>query len=349
MAVLTHRADVVPVVLETHPNADSLSIVRIYNFQVLVKTEDWLNRKVGVYIQPDSMVDVTRPEFSFLKKDENDVKPQRIKVKRLRGVVSMGLLVPAPEGVEIGTDVAEMLGVGHYEPITEEERTEGRGPSASAEPLTVNIWAPKYDIESMYRYAEAFEPGENVHATEKLHGENARYFWDGERMWAGTRKEWKKPGMGGVWKVMQTHGWIESFCRDNPLHILHGELFGWVQKLRYGATAEQYFMRAFDVLNGTEFWNVKKFNEVLYPIHRVPDLGVHRYDFHELQKLAEGNTLIKCAGNTNPPSRKDQNVPIANMREGIVVRPVEERQHVSLGRVIAKFVSNKYLEEMDDR
>ena len=36
-----HRVEVVPVVLEQHPNADKLSIVKVRGWQCVVATSDW--------------------------------------------------------------------------------------------------------------------------------------------------------------------------------------------------------------------------------------------------------------------------------------------------------------------
>lgn len=103
----THRVEVVPVVLEPHPNADTLSVVHVWNYTVVVRTEDWLGKDRGAYIPPDSVV--PRNEmFAFLG------EKTRIGAKRLRGILSYGLLVPAPDGAQIGEDVAERIGVTHY-------------------------------------------------------------------------------------------------------------------------------------------------------------------------------------------------------------------------------------------
>src|SRR3990170_4514689 len=105
----THVAEVVSVVLEAHPNADALSIVRVHSaYTVVVRTQDWVGVDKGVYIVPDSVVPDSEG-FSFLN------GKRRIKVKRLRGIISQGLLVPAPEGSNIGDDVSELIGISHYE------------------------------------------------------------------------------------------------------------------------------------------------------------------------------------------------------------------------------------------
>src|SRR5579863_4692603 len=66
MGVDTHKVEIVPVVLEKHPNADKLSVVRVYNFTVCVNTADWLGVEKAAYVQPDSVMPDT-PEYRFLK------------------------------------------------------------------------------------------------------------------------------------------------------------------------------------------------------------------------------------------------------------------------------------------
>ena len=71
-----HSCDVVQVKLEEHPNADSLSIVRVGGYQCIVRTEDWKDGDLAVYVPPDSVVPDTEA-FAFL----GDHK--RIKVRKL--------------------------------------------------------------------------------------------------------------------------------------------------------------------------------------------------------------------------------------------------------------------------
>src|SRR3990167_2192296 len=111
MADSTHKVEIVPIKLEPHPNADKLSLVKIHGYTCVVNTNDWAGKDEAAYVCPDSLVDTKRPEFAFLGD-----RP-RITVRRFRGIFSQGLLVPAPEGSQIGDDVAEQLGVTKYEPI----------------------------------------------------------------------------------------------------------------------------------------------------------------------------------------------------------------------------------------
>ena len=389
MGVDTHKVEIVPVEMEKHPDADSLSIVRVYNFTCVVRTEDWKGVTKAAYVQPDSVLP-DKPEFRYMKetsklrqerqelwdklqpdhesdlarddynqkiaaleaKIDANTKYLRVAVKKLRGVISMGMLLPCPEGAEIGDDVAELLGVTHYEPPTMDEIEGGRkhaGDDVASPPS--GVYAPMYDVESVYKYANLFESGELVYVSEKLDGQNARFVASVgsnesyvERsesgrvqtctnvdMHAGSRKEWKKKeGGSNWWRVQDQNPWIPRWCFDNQEQVLYGENFGWVGELKYGSKQGQLWFRAFDILNGSEWMDAEPFRAALHPDVRVPDLGIMPFDFEKLQKLADGPSLILGAN---------------HMREGIVIKPLKERRHYKLGRVMVKMVSNAYLEK----
>jgi RNA ligase (TIGR02306 family) len=184
----THKVEVVEVKLEPHDNADTLSIVRVDNYVVCVRSSDWSDGDLGAYIPPDSLVPLDHPSFAFLQVDEGKTQ-HRVKAKRLRGVMSMGLLVPAPEGSQIGEDVAEILGVEHYEPKVSQQVTMGL---AEKDPTGREI--PKYDVDTAYKYAKRLlTEGEPLWISEKIHGANSRFIWTQGRMWCGSQKQWKSP------------------------------------------------------------------------------------------------------------------------------------------------------------
>jgi len=321
MAEQTHKVEVVRVQIEPHPNADRLDVARIFGFTCCVAKGSFTDGQLAAYIQPDSVIDSTRPEFQFLAGHE------RIKVKRLRGVVSMGVLMPAPESAAEGDDLAEYFGVTHYEPPIPGERI------GEVEGGPVGIYAPKYDVESMYRYKRLFVDGEDVIATEKIHGANSRFVFapDEGRMYCGSRGEWKAPNPADMWwKVLSENLWIEEFCRANPGDVLYGETFGNVQSLKYGAKPGEIFFRAFDVLHNGVWreWNDWATERIDWDV--VPVVYRGPFDFDKLVALSDGPSLIPTAD---------------HMREGIVVRPVPERVDPHQGRVHLKLVSNSYLEK----
>jgi len=178
----THSCDVVKVVLEEHPNADSLSIVRVGGYQCVVRTEEWKDDDLAVYIPPDSLVPTNNPQFAFLQK--KDRSQERVRAIKLRGVWSQGLLVHAPGDAQEGQDLMEELGVKHYEPPL--PMSTG-GDNESAPPGHY----PKYDVENFNRYNTVIKKGANVVITEKIHGANARYKWHDGRIYCGSRTNWK--------------------------------------------------------------------------------------------------------------------------------------------------------------
>ena len=321
MAVGTHKVEVVRISIEAHPNADRLDVARIFGFTCCVEKGSFVDGQLAAYIQPDSVVDSTRPEFEFLAGHE------RIRVKRLRGVVSMGLLLPAPDGVREGDDLADHFGVSHYEPPIPGERC------GEVEGGPVGTYAPKYDVESMYRHRRLFEPGEPVVATEKIHGANSRYVFapNENRMYCGSRGEWKAPNQQDIWwKALAGNPLIEEFCRQFPGEVLYGEVFGSVQSLKYGAGSGEVFFRSFDVLRNGVWREWDDWTRYLPSAMVVPVIFKGSFDFDTLVKLSDGSSTIPGAN---------------HCREGIVVRPIPERNHEHFGRVHLKLVGNTYLEK----
>lgn len=195
----SHRVDVVPVVLETHPDADTLSIVRVGGYSCVVKTEDWAGVEKAGYLQPDSMVDVSRPEFAFLAPRANAEGWATIRAMRLRGVASFGCLFPVADGFEVGDEVSDFYGVRHYEPPVSLSQGGGAGGGKGKGPAPVvededgpPVHAPKYDLDPLRRKPHVIPAGTPVLVHEKLDGANARYLWDGERFWCGSRTNWKR-------------------------------------------------------------------------------------------------------------------------------------------------------------
>ncbi len=83
-------------------------------------------------------------------------------------------------------------------------------------------------------------------------------------------------------------------------------------------------------MSGAAWLNVEDFAKAVPHEYRVPSLGVVPFDLEWLKRMAEGPSLIPGA---------------EHIREGIVIRPLIERQSDAIGRVQLKLVSNQYLEK----
>src|SRR6266481_4224349 len=144
-----HQAKVVKISeILKHPNADSLGLVEVDGFQVVVRLDQFKSGDLAVYIEPDSVVPAI-PQFKFVwEKDgggqvreiapdqEIPEKWRRVTVRKFRKEWSEGLLLPVSDfvnlyipsapGVTDGDDVTELLGITHWNPP---EDPEDRGPS----------------------------------------------------------------------------------------------------------------------------------------------------------------------------------------------------------------------------
>lgn len=319
----THRVDVVRIgQILPHPNADKLEMTKVGEYTCLIPKGAYKEGDLAAYIEPDYIVPDTE-QFKFLNGHF------RIGAKRLRGVWSEGLLTTAPEGSKEGDDVMAALGIQRYEPSAPGQMGFKGPPIGLAE--SVPDWlkqVPKYDLENLKKYHTVFEPGEPVYVTEKLHGTNARYCFDGERMYCGSRSQWRKDDPVNVyWETLKQNPWIEDWCKSHPRHILYGEAFGAVQDLTYGAKSGEFFFRAFDVMFERNFWSPRQLVESIPMERRVPGLMFeHPFDIEILKTVAEHPSIIG-----------------GGVREGIVVKPMEERFDPYIGRVALKLVSNTYL------
>ena len=289
MSNSTHRVEVVPIVLEPHKNADSLSVVNVFGgYSCVVRTEDWRGVALGAYIPPDSVVDTRRPEFAFLAEHAKSDGTHRIKAEKRRGIVSFGMLVklPPPEvaAADIGDDCAHWFGVTHYEPPAPNQQGRGSLITGGEAAKGPNLMAPKYDLEAFRRYHSLFEPGEPVFITEKLHGCSAKYVYSGGKMHCGSRAEWKKeyPCYDHV-----TMDWLrgqESMRKRDEMGVLTDvvdeekcqKLF---DKLHNGQKPRNLWWNALDATPGLVEW-----------CQANPDIIVYGEVFGNVQSLRYGAT-----------------------------------------------------------
>lgn len=371
-----HQANIVCVPEpRVHTNADTLEIFDIGGYQLVAKKGGFKAGDLAVYIQPDSVVPQTLA-FEFIWKDYVGIdglvpeRRRRITVKKLRGEWSEGLLMPLYDfpflindhgryeglgavAVKEGDDVSDAIGITHYDPDAGKESTGGAlvvqprrrypktlkgwfffllhriGFSKAGKSLALetNLNFPVYDVEALKNFKNVIQPGENVHVTEKIHGSNARFVFVDGTMYAGSRTQWKQKGGNVWWKAVDQHPEIEEWCIAHEGWVLYGEVAPTQGKgFDYGFSDGEVGFFAFDVLktDGTWEWPGNEGFSLL-----VPSFG--RYAFaDDVLLMADGQTLV--------PGAK-------HIREGIVIRSLENRRVPRLGRVHLKVVSNKFLEK----
>jgi len=312
-----HTCDVVKIKLLKHPNADALSIVHVGDFQCVVRTSDWNDGDLAVYIPPDSVVPDT-PMFKFLGGH------RRIKARRLRGEWSTGLLVQAPIDAVVGDDVMEDLGVTHYEPQMRACFKTG-GDGATPPPG----FHPVYDVMNFRKYSDRFVEGEEIVATEKIHGANARFVCVDDEIYCGSRKFWKKEDENNLWwKALSWTPALEAWLRHHQNMTVYGEVYGQVQNLKYGAKNGEIFFAAFDILSGDKWLDYDEARRIGSGLPWVPLVYRGPFDKEKMLMLAEEDSICPKAD---------------HHREGVVIKPIHERTDRNIGRVQLKIVGNRYL------
>lgn len=316
----TFACEVVPVELTPHPNADQLSIAHVYGYPVIVRTDQWQGKDRGVYIPVDAVVPNVE-EFDFLEGHF------RIRAKKLRGVFSQGLLIPAPDDAEIGDDYAEAWDITKYEPP---EKPFSYGTFADfASPPSLDV--PKYtDIEHLRRYAEVFDPGEQVVVTEKIHGASAKYVWCDDKLHVASMNNWRKNETPNPWWAVVTPEFTEFVKSISPL-VVYGEVYGAVQDLRYGLKNGEVKLAVFDIFNpesGTYLndWTMRELCRG--HVETVPEIWQMPFDLTNLENIAEQDSVVGGKG---------------HIMEGLVVRPLKERWDERVGRVVLKLHAKRYL------
>lgn len=353
----TNKAEVVKIEkINKHPNADSLGIVQVYDYNCCVKLTDFQEGDLAVYVPPDSVVNTSRPEFAFLGKHN------RIKAVKLRGVISYGLLIKAPENSKLGDDVVDMLEITHWEPEINHKAFLLTGGESAKPPSGIY---PKYDVDSYLRWGrEVFKEGELVTISEKIHGCSGKWLYQNKTMYCGSRTEFKKefssppqitldeltkqfngdeqkanlaynkilnfkPKKNLWWKALENTPNLKSFCEENPNYAVYGEVYGNVQKnFNYDCKKDEYKIAVFDIyykdnwLNFAEFMELcQKYNLPHVPIleHSIP------FDFELMKEYANGNSTIGD-----------------NIKEGCVVKTLIEKWNECVGRVQFKIINPEF-------
>ena len=373
-----------------HPNADKLEITMVGGFQVVIGRGNFKTGDLAVYVPPDSIVP-QRPEFSWVwerdgggnKRDipadaEVPEKYRRVTVKRLRKEYSEGLLIPISSeyfwqtsGHNEGDDVAEVLGITHWNP-PEDEETIQTGPSYKQSrilPRSLKGWLyflsywltfglynpwgnlgglnevapdvtpPIYDVEAYKNHTSALElgPDEHLVITEKIHGSNARFVYQeakwpkSGKMFAGSRKLWKRKG-NSIWRqALANNSDIQLFCETHPGYTLYGEVVPTQKGFDYGCAEGQTEVFFFDIRTPEGEWmpylEARRITETFDLLKWAPCLYQGR------PQSEQG--ILKCVDGETMTAGK-------HIREGIVIKVQPEKQVRGLGRAQVKIVSNEY-------
>lgn len=355
--------------IKKHPGADKLGLVTIQGTTCIVKLGEFSPGDTAIFVPLDAIVPTNDERFAFLNSKENPKDYVRVKAIRLRGIFSDGLLVKNVENWPLNQDVSSQLGITKFE----EEGHLGKGKNlyfpkkmtlwTRIKKWFVRVWrrilgkplredhkkhqselllssgntAPYYDLEHYKKYGNgAFEDHEEVVVTEKIHGTNCAVVSENGQIYVKSRNLYKQEDSNCLyWGTIKKYG-IDLAMKNLPGYILYGEIYGWVQDLRYGHKPQETSFCAFDLYSISEdrFLDYEDF------IEKCTQLGipmvpvVHKGQFHPdlVEKL------------TNDRKYQYSLIDGKTIKEGVVIRPIKERINPYTNkRNVLKFVSQSYL------
>jgi RNA ligase (TIGR02306 family) len=313
--------------IEPHPDADRLEITYVHGgYPCIIGKGSFQEGDLAVYVPANTTVPISDPRFAFLAKTATADGRARVKALKLRGVFSMGLLIPPNHDWHLGLDAKDLLDVRRYEPplavVTD-------GPEDTAEYL---IDLPKYtDIESWRKYPNLFQPDDEIICTEKIDGTNTRFLVVQDQLHVGARTWWVKETATSAWWMAAHKLGIYDKLKAHPGMMLVGETYGKVNVLRYGLTNDISFV-AFDVFD---------MQRGMYLDYDAFLAFCRALEIPTAPELFRGQRAeLDIAALTSSPSVLGNGTCI---QEGCIVRPVKEQYDRQIGRLILKYHSEKYL------
>jgi RNA ligase (TIGR02306 family) len=343
--------------------ADKIEAAKIGGWYCVVKKGEFKEGDLGVFFEIDSVLP-DKPQFEFMRD-----RKFRVKTIKLRKQISQGLFMPFSDvfpGVACsypeGTDLTLVLGVTKYE--TDPYNRSSNAPRSGAKDSTLLPWpgfVPKTDetrVQHLKTFLERYE-GTKVYATEKLDGSSMTCFYKNGKFGVCSRNfelyhipernfllekvvriSRRIRGLGKEQDASNTQFWVAAKAQGIPSAMkkygknlaIQGELIGpGIQGNKYQLDALEYhvFNAYFiDEKRYANFTELAKICETLQ-LRMVPVIGAFAlsHTIDELVSRAEGFSRLN-----------DKTI-----REGYVVRPLEEMTDPFLGRWSFKVINPYFL------
>ena len=174
-----------PVEILPHPNADSLCIIKVGEYQLVSSLSNGYIEGQIVIVIPDKTVINHEPMRLEEEKYLTGAKKNRVKTVQLRGEVSQGATFPMSkigelydnrtsdlvDAAPLFEDISELLGMTKYEPpIPSELRGQVKGIKLFGAKEALEQEIHKHDVYQWGAFQNEFNPDEKVLVTEKIHG-----------------------------------------------------------------------------------------------------------------------------------------------------------------------------------
>lgn len=322
--------------------ADLIEAVHIGGWTVVAqKAMGYKPNDLVVYCEIDSFIPTEVAPFltqaGHFPKEYKGIKGERLRTKKLKGVVSQGLLLPLSvvsdnpmfnaEMLEYeGADVSQLLNIQKWEPPQEFQAANAKG--------NFPCFIPKTDQERIQNITRQYNDWFNTLAlfekTEKLDGSSMTVYMYGDQVGVCSRNLELKEDMNNTfWATAYSSGSVEALKSRYRNLALQGELIGpGIQGNKYNLTEHAYYI--YDV------FDIDK-QKYLLPVERqelVKELGLKHVP------VLEGNSLW---GNIQQELTDAEGKSVLNNkteREGIVFKSLDYDHSF-------KVISNKWLMKYD--
>lgn len=319
--------------LQAIPDADRIELATILGWKVVVKKGEFNEGDLVIYCEVDSVLP-ERPEFEFLRDNKF-----RIRTIMLRGQVSQGIvfsttLLPEHVMIEEGKDVTDVLGIRKYEP-----------------PIPINLagevlgafpsFIPKTDeprIQGIPEFLDIYH-GYSFYISEKVDGTSGTYFWnDGEFGVCSRNWELKDDDTNLFWILAKRENFLEKLNAYGKNIAVQGELLGpGVQSNKYALSKHRLFLFAVFDINTGAYYPYKDFINFVkeYDFETVPIIDenyILKNSIEELVALSKGKSAL------NPEI----------LREGIILRCLDERIKESYKKISFKVLNPDFLLKFED-
>jgi len=333
--------------IESIPNADAIELAVIGDYRSVIRKGAFKPGDRAIYLPeaavlPDGLIEALGLTGKLAGSARN-----RVKAVKLRGCLSQGILhADVPAAASEGDDMAAALGVVRYEPPIP-AHMDGEVAALFGLPI-------RYDIENFKAFPDVLRDGEMVEMVEKAHGTFCGIAvvpgLDNPEMFGGDGLIYSK-GLGAKGLVfkdspanasnlyvqasarLDMHSCIRNAFPGQVVHVL-GEVYGaGVQDLAYGRKDKRF--AAFDMHEDGVWLDADALTEAVAQLRvdRLPVLYRGPFSRAVMIEHTDGKTVVGGG---------------VHIREGIVVRPVQERRDDTIGRVILKSVSGDYLTRKGD-
>ena len=319
--------------------ADNIETVGFLGWECVSKKGEFQPDGMCLYLEIDSLLPEI-PEFEFLRKScwNESFKKFRLKTIKLKKKISQGLALPVSvfpklAGLNVGTDVTELLGIEKYEPPI---------PATIVGDARKFVWPisktdeVRVQLDDEYKFIETLT-GRPYYISLKLDGTSSTFLIDPSDETfhvCGRNYSYKRNDDHSFWKIAERYN-IERGLRDlwdsGRKIAIQGECLGpGVQKNPLGLPiADLYVFNVVDIPTNTRLCLdesleiVERLGLKFVPVLEKGESFVYTVD--DLLELAQGKYI------THFSSAKS-----SQEREGIVIRDL-------CGRISFKAINNQFL------